>query len=109
MTTLAQAVTKIVEDSINQDYIDECGNPGTGAATLRSIYDVEYSYNGCNPKACMDYLGGLPSVCTIPFANSEILGLLASQGITSKTEDGQWGLIEKYWQECGKAFYNLIK
>lgn len=42
MTTLAQAVTKIVADSVDQDYVAECGTPGTGAASLRSIYMAEY-------------------------------------------------------------------
>lgn len=110
MTTLAQAVKVIVQSSIDQEYLDECGTPGTGAATLKSVYMAEYgNYNWTTPKACMDYLQGLPSVCTIPFYNTEILELLAKEGITRKTKDGQSALIERYWQVAGYQFYMLIK
>lgn len=102
MTTLAKACKAIVTDAIDHDYLLECGS-------LINVYRSEYGYNGVSPKACMSYLQGLPSVCTIPFYNGEILGLLAKHGIERKTEDGQYTLIEKYWQECGKAFYNLVK
>jgi len=102
MTTLAQAVKVIVQNSLDQDYLDECGS-------LQEIYQAEYGYNGTSPKACMDYLQGLPSVCTIPFYNAEILELLSKEGIVRKTEDGQAALIEKYWQEAGYQFYKLVK
>jgi len=103
MTTLAQAVKVIVQNSIDQDYLDECGS-------LQEIYQAEYgNYNGTSRKACMDYLQGLPSVCTIPFYNAEILELLAAHGISRKTEDSQAALIEKYWQQAGYQFYMLIK
>ena len=103
MTTLAQAVKVIVQSSIDQDYLDECG-------TLRAVYFSEYGdYNGTNPKACADYLQGLPSVCTIPFYNAEILELLAAQGISRKSEEAQGNLIDKYWQEAGYQFYMLVK
>jgi hypothetical protein len=103
MTTLAQAVKVIVQNSIDQDYLDECG-------TLAEVYQVEYgNYNGTNPKACMSYLQGLPSVCTIPFYNAEILELLAAQGISRKSEEAQGNLIDKYWQEAGYQFYMLVK
>jgi hypothetical protein len=103
MTTLAQGVKVIVQNSINQDYLDECGS-------LKSIYFAEYGdYNGTNPKACMDYLQGLPSVCTIPFYNGEILELLAKEGITRKSVAAQSKLIDEYWQQAGYQFYMLIK
>ena len=102
MTTLAQAVKVIVQNSIDQDYLDECGS-------LQEVYQAEYGYNGTSPKACMDYLQGLPSVCTIPFYNAEILELLAAQGISRKSEAAQSKLIDEYWQQAGYQFYMLIK
>jgi hypothetical protein len=106
MTTLAQAVKVIVQNSIDQEFF---GSLPYTIPALREVYQAEYGYNGTSPKACMDYLQGLPSVCTIPFYNAEILELLAAQGISRKTEDGQAALIEKYWQEAGYQFYMLVK
>ena len=103
MTTLAQACKAIVTAAIDHDYVAEYDR------NLGNVYRDEYGYNGVSPKACMNYLQGLPSVCTVPFYNGEILELLAAQGISRKTEYGQCALIEKYWLECGKAFYNLVK
>ncbi len=77
--------------------------------TLRQVYDSEHGYNGLSPKACKDYLQGLPSVCTIPFYNFEILKILEQNGITRATEKGRYGLIDKYWTEAGNQFYKLIK
>jgi hypothetical protein len=108
MTSFAKVVKTIVENSIDQDYIDECGNPGTGAATLKSIYQAEYGYNGKSPKACMDYLQGLPSVCTVPFENYKILELLDPHE-TLTTQEKQYKLINDYWIEAGHQFYQLIK
>ena len=58
MTTIAQVVKTIVENSINRDYIAECGNPITGAATLASIYEAEYGYNGKTRKL-------VPIICKV--------------------------------------------
>lgn len=103
MTTLAQACKAIVTDAIDHDYMAECG-------TLASIYNAEYgSYNGTTPKACKDYLQGLPSVCTVPFYNGEILELLAAQGISRKSEAAKDKLIEDYWLACGYQFWKLVK
>lgn len=110
MTTLAQAVQTIVENSVDQDYLDECGTPGAGAASLQSVFMSEYgNWNGVSPKSCMDYLQGLPTVCTIPFYNSEILELLESQGITRKSEDAKSNLIDMYWKTAGQVLYKMIK
>lgn len=109
MTTLTQVVKTIVENSIDRDYIVECGDPITGAATLASIYEAEYGYNGKSPAACRDYLQGLPSVCTIPFQNYEILEVLATYGISRKSDDDQYNLINAYWETAGQVFYKFIK
>jgi len=102
-STLAQACKAIVTDAIDHDYLAECG-------TLASIYNAEYgSYNGVSPKACKDYLQGLPSVCTVPFWNDEILELLAAQGISRKSEAAKDKLIEDYWLACGYQFYQLVR
>lgn len=110
MTTLAQAVTKIVADSIDHDYIADCNSALDHPATLQSIYMAEYgNWNGCSPKACKDYLQGLPTVCTIPFNNLEILDLLAAEGFTLTGESAQAKLIDDYWLTAGRCFHQLVK
>ena len=103
MTTILQACKQIVKDSIDHDYLLECGE------TLSDVYKSEYGYNGVSSKACMNYLQGLPSVCTVPFYNSEILELLAKYGITRKSESAQSKLIDDYWLNCGHAFYMMAR
>lgn len=102
MTTLAQICKAIVTDAIDQDYLLECGS-------LSNVYQSEYGYNGVSPKACMDYLQGLPSVCTVPFYNGEILELLAAQGISRKSDAAKEKLINDYWYACGNALYSMIR
>jgi hypothetical protein len=106
MTTISQVCKAIVTDAIDHDYLLECGS-------LSNVYRSEYGYNGVSPKACEQYLRGLPSVCEIPFYDWQILELLEEAGITVGVEEdciqGQYDLIEKYWQECGNQFYLLIK
>ena len=102
MTTLAQACKAIVTDAIDPDYLLECGS-------LSNVYRSEYGYNGVSPRACRDYLQGLPSVCTVPFYNGEILELLAKHGISRKSEAAKEKLINDYWLACGNVFYNLVK
>lgn len=104
MNSLSQICKAIVTDSIDHDYLLECG------ATLSDVYRSEYGYNGTTPKACMNYLQGLPTVCTVPFYNGEILEILKQHGIdVPQDDDGQHDMIEAYWQECGKAFYNIVR
>ena len=105
MTTLAQACKAIVKDAIDHDYLADC------EATLKEVYMSEY---GCgrmytNHTTCMAYLQGLPSVCTVPFYNGEILELLAAQGISRKSEAAKDKLIEDYWLACGYQLYKMIK
>ena len=104
MTTLAQACKAIVSAAIDQDFLLENGS-------LFNIYMEEYgSWRlQVSPKTCLDYLQGLPSVCTVPFANSEILELLAAQGISRKSEAAKDKLIEDYWLACGYQFWKLVK
>lgn len=110
MTTLTTVVKTIVENSISKDYLVECGYAAENILEdVAAIYEAEYGYNGVSPKACKDYLQGLPSVCTIPFYNGEILELLAQHGITRKTEAGQEALIDVYWMEAGRQFWKMIK
>lgn len=103
MTTLAQACKAIVTDAIDHDYLLECGS-------LHTVYQSEYgNWNGASPKACKDYLQGLPSVCTVPFWNDEILELLAAQGISRKSEAAKDKLIEDYWLACGYQFWKMVR
>jgi len=100
MTTLLQACKEIVKNSINYD--------GYEKGTIKDIYYVEYGHNGINQKACESYLRGLPSVCTVPFADYEILEVLKSKGVSRKGVNAQDRLIDDYWEACGYAFYKLL-
>ena len=102
MTTILQACKQIVKDSIDHDYLHEYGS-------ISAVYNREYGYNGVSSKACMNYLQGLPSVCTVPFYSGEVLELLAKHGITRKSEAAQAKLIDEYWANCGHAFYLMIR
>lgn len=104
MNTLSKVCKQVVESSINADYVTECGG------SLQKVYMSEYGlWNGCSSKACESYLQGLPSVCTVPFYNGDILDLLAKHGISRKTDTGQADLIDDYWKECGVQFYKIVK
>ena len=102
MTTINQICKAIVAGAIDQDYLLECGS-------LINVYRSEYGYNGVSPKACKDYLQGLPTVCTVPFYNGEILELLAAQGISRKSEAAKDKLIEEYWLACGYQFWKMVR
>jgi hypothetical protein len=101
MTTLLQVCKQIVKDSIDQEYL--------GNQTLREVYMSEYGYRGINQTACKDYLQGLPSVCTVPFTNHDLLFIAEKHGLCPKRIDAQYKLIDDYWEACGYAFYQLIK
>lgn len=103
MTTILQACKQTVKDSIDLDYLQEYGS-------ISAVYNSEYgNHNGLSTKACRDYLQGLPTVCTVPFYNGEILELLAEHGITRKSESAQAKLIDDYWLNCGHAFYMMVR
>lgn len=105
MKTLKMVAQQIVAASVDMDYIAECNHH-----TLADVYDSEYgNWNGTSPKACMGYLQGLPTVCTVPFYNWEILEKLEAAGIKIPTNDDKaCDLVEKYWKECGQAFCGLL-
>ena len=104
MTSISIVCKQLVLNSIDPEYLAECGD-------IKEIYHSEYgSWNGTTPKACMDYLQCLPSVCTVPFYNGRILDTLEKAGIDiPQDDDGQYDLIEAYWLECGKQFYLMVK
>lgn len=106
MVALYKACKAIVSESIDNDYLEECqGN-------LLSVYMSEYGdwqKDGATPKNCTDYLQGLPTVCTVPFENLEVLNKLQALGIhIPKTEKGIYTLLENYWGTCGYAFYKIM-
>ncbi len=102
MNTLAQVCRNIVEANIDNDYIKECG-----FSALREVYDAEYGYHGLPTWCkCKDYLQGLPSVCTVPFWNDDIINLLSSAGVDMEQDEDV--LIDAYWNECGAAFNAII-
>ena len=104
MTTIYQVAKKVVAESIDHDYIQDCGK------SLGELYRGEYGrWHGTTAKACRSYLQGLPTACTVPFWDDEILDLLAKEGITRETESGRFNLIEQYWDAVGYQFYKLVK
>lgn len=57
--------------------------------TLKEIIETEKNSHLCL-SVVEDWLRGLPSACTIPFANHEIEELLASSGCGHWTVDNYW-------------------
>lgn len=104
MTTIGQVADKIVKDNIDLDYVKDCGYTKVG-----QVYNAEYGHNGLTDENCKDYLQGLPSVCTVPFWNNEILDIMKENGITRKSENAQATLIEQYWHACGAALHKYIR
>lgn len=104
MTTVSEVAHKIVKDCIDMEYVKDCG-----FTTVSEVYRAEYGYNGLTDKTCKDYLQGLPSVCTVPFYNNEILDLLSKNGITRKSESARYHLIEQYWKACGAILHKHIR
>lgn len=104
MTTISEVAKKVVADSINMEYVKECGH-----TTVAQVYNAEFGWRELTPQACKDYLQGLPSVCEVPFWNNEILEILAKNGITRKTDSAQSTLIDQYWVACGCELYKIVK
>lgn len=104
MNTLTKVCKQIVTDAIDHDYLMECG------VVLSHAFMSEYGkWHGKTPRACRDYLQALPSVCTVPFYNGEILEILEKHGIdVPQDDDGQSDMIDAYWLECGKQFWLMI-
>lgn len=105
MATVHSVAKATVHASINMEYIEECE-----VQNVTGVYMLEYGYRGVvSSKACCDYLQGLPSFCSVPFMNYDILKLLEANGITRETEDGRYSLIEQYWVACGYHFYQILE
>lgn len=97
-------VKEIVTTSISMEYVQECG-----FTKVSEVYQSEYGYNGLSRKSCTDYLQGLPSVCTVPFANHEILEKLAAEGWFCENIEDEAKLIERYWDSVGNQFFKIIQ
>lgn len=103
MTTLAKIIKAIIVENIDKDYITDCGFDRIG-----QVYHAEFgNYRGLSQVACKDYLQGLPSVCTIPFYNGEILEVLKARGWDVDRWDSA-DLIDRYWLQAGGELFKLI-
>lgn len=80
---------------------------------LKNIFLSEYGWNVSNPRGkslsqiCTDYLQGLPSACTVPFMNYEILQMLEKAGAFIP-EDDTYKAVSAYWKGVGEAMVELI-
>lgn len=104
MVTMNQVCKQVVLDSISLE-----GYDAEQFQNIAQVYQAEYGYNGLSNKACRDYLQGLPSACTVPFMNHDILTMLAENGISRETEATQQRLIDHYWLYCGMALHEIIR
>ena len=104
MTTVNEVAIEVVKQAIDLDYVKECG-----FKTVGETFQKEYGHTGLSDKSCREYLQGLPSVCSVPFYNSDILNLLESKGISRVSSDAQFTLIEQYWTACGHQLHLLIQ
>ena len=102
MATILEVAKQVVESSIDLSEYEE--------QTIGDVFRSEYGqYRGFNQGMCCDWLRGLPTACSVPFCDSDILALLARHGIIRKSESAQIKLVDKYWQACGHALFQLIK
>lgn len=105
MNTINAIATHLIKESIDLDYVKECG-----FKTVGEVFNKEFGHAGLSDKSCREYLQGLPSVCSVPFYNSDILNLLESKDISRRnTSDAQFTQIEQYWDACGHQLHLLIK
>jgi len=104
MTTINEVAKKVIADSIDMEYVTDCG-----FKTVAEVYQAEFGWAGLSPTTCKDYLQGLPSVCEVPYWNNEILDLLSVHGITRRTDEGNSKLIDDYWFACGQQLYLIVK
>ena len=94
---------ELVKSSIDFEYLD--GN------SLGGVFHAEYGWNidqiGIH-SAASEYLAGLPSVCTVPFSNYDIIQWV--QSVTGRTlsEIEQDFLLENYFNMCGNEFIKLL-
>lgn len=76
------------------------------------IFQSEYRHN--NNKHVSDvnlfaeYLQGLPSVCSVPFYNYEILQSALLNGIDVSSESKEDEYLSNYWMNLSKAFFTLL-
>lgn len=97
--------------------IDTSNHEGMGAVeplvALKNIFLSEYGWNVSNPRGkslsqiCTDYLQGLPSACTVPFMDYEILQMLEKAGAFIP-EDDTYKAVSAYWKGVGEAMAELI-
>lgn len=102
---------------VKQDYRDlvfSCIDYGYIADRNQSARDIilsEYGHarrrSSTSAEWMKDYLQGLPSICTVPFANYNIAKWLNIDP-SSMDEDAYQDAIDQYWLNCGKALYWLI-
>jgi len=58
-------------------------------------------------KLFAEYLQGLPSICSVPFYNSEILNNALLNGFDVSTETKEDEYLSNYWVNLSKAFFTL--
>lgn len=99
--------------------VDTSGHSLMGAleplVALKAIFLEEYGWHVANPRGkslpqiCANYLQGLPSICTVPFRNYEILILLCKAGFSiSEDDDARHDAVDAYWEGMGAAMAELI-
>lgn len=75
--------------------------------TLHNIFKLEYGWNierMGEKKAFAEWLGGLPSVLTVPFYYHEMLENAKNYGMEIKDEDK---FCEDYFMNLSDAFFTL--
>lgn len=97
------------------DHTDAAIDADSCKELLVKTFHDEYGWHVQNPQGktlrqiCTDYLQGLPSVCTVPFSNHDILMWKESvrgAPISVVTEAAH---IEDYWRKVGMALAEIIE
>lgn len=100
----------LILESLDLEYLAEQApaDAKTDANLMAHVFFTEYGFmvpHRALTVACTEYLLGLPSACTIPFMNGEIIALLAEAGADVTDEHAA---VENYWQEAGAALAGVI-
>lgn len=121
-----KASNKNNQKQVNQFFksilLNACDNEGyndqvleTEKEKIQFLKDTFYSELGFRvdqvglQKACLDWLQGLASACTIPFYNSEIIKLLENEfNVRYDTDDKCHSEVDWYWKKAAIRLSQLF-
>ncbi len=99
-------INKILKDILltNID-LSEDDKPDT-VEELYKVYCSEYGWQGvATTYTCKMWLMGLPTACTVPFYNSEIIEIGKKIGLDLSSDNKCHKWCDSYWERMGNTLY----